>query len=106
MLDACSGWLTWLPIKRGTGSKDRQDCSWRFGPVWSCAFSFCQSFILVIAISLSSSLYLEFPPSGFSLRWYEVYFESGSWRNATARSMWVGGSKEPRRIASWVMRAN
>lgn len=38
---------------------------------------------IVIPISFSSDQYLRFPPSGFSLQWYEKYFSSRQWMDAT-----------------------
>ncbi len=45
---------------------------------------------IVIPMSFSDSQYLEFPPSNWSVRWYEVYFESSKWMNATVTSLQVG----------------
>lgn len=42
--------------------------------------------LIVIPMSFSESQYLEFPPRHFSLRWYETYFHSASWMQATATS--------------------
>lgn len=46
--------------------------------------------LLVIPMSFSASQYLEFPPSKWSLRWYESYFNSKSWMDATATSLQAG----------------
>lgn len=46
--------------------------------------------LLVIPMSFSASQYLEFPPSKWSLRWYESYFNSQSWMDATATSLKAG----------------
>lgn len=42
--------------------------------------------LIVIPMSFSGSQYLEFPPRQWSLRWYENYFASRSWQQATATS--------------------
>lgn len=42
--------------------------------------------LIVIPMSFSASQYLEFPPKQFSLRWYESYFASRSWMQATVTS--------------------
>lgn len=34
---------------------------------------------VVVPMSFSASRYLEFPPSGWSLRWYERFFSNPSW---------------------------
>ncbi len=44
---------------------------------------------IVIPISFSSSSYLEFPPRGFSLRWFENFFSRPDWTSATLLSLRV-----------------
>ncbi|SFU47718.1 putative spermidine/putrescine transport system permease protein [Polaromonas sp. YR568] len=46
--------------------------------------------LLVIPMSFSASQYLEFPPRQWSLRWYESYFSSAAWMQATATSLKAG----------------
>lgn len=46
--------------------------------------------LLVIPMSFSGSQYLEFPPRHWSLRWYQSYFTSASWMQATATSLKAG----------------
>ena len=46
--------------------------------------------LLVIPMSFSASQYLEFPPRQWSLRWYQSYFNSASWMQATATSLKAG----------------
>lgn len=46
--------------------------------------------LIVIPMSFSASQYLEFPPRQWSLRWYENYFGSASWLQATATSLKAG----------------
>jgi putative spermidine/putrescine transport system permease protein len=45
---------------------------------------------VVLPISFSSASYLEFPPKGFSLKWYAKYFFDPSWITATLFSFKVG----------------
>ncbi len=45
---------------------------------------------IVVPMSFSDSQYLEFPPSNWSTRWYEVYFESSKWMQATVTSLQAG----------------
>lgn len=47
--------------------------------------------LIVIPMSFSASQYLEFPPKQFSLRWYESYFASRSWMQATITSFQAAG---------------
>jgi len=42
--------------------------------------------LLVVVMSFSGGLFLEFPPTTLSLRWYGAYWSSLSWREATVRS--------------------
>lgn len=46
--------------------------------------------IIVIPMSFSASQFLEFPPSHWSLRWYDSYIASPAWMQATATSLKVG----------------
>lgn len=45
--------------------------------------------LIVFPISFSASPYLQFPPPGYSLRWYESYLSDPSWIDATLRSLKV-----------------
>lgn len=45
--------------------------------------------LVVIPVSFSSSLYLQFPPPGFSLQWYRQYFTDPQWIAATVLSVKV-----------------
>ena len=45
---------------------------------------------IVIPMSFSDSQYLEFPPEHWSMRWYNVYFESSKWMRATVTSLQIG----------------
>jgi putative spermidine/putrescine transport system permease protein len=46
--------------------------------------------LIVIPMSFSASQYLEFPPRAWSLRWYDAYFSSASWMQATKTSFKAG----------------
>lgn len=46
--------------------------------------------VIVFPLSVSSANYLQFPPPGFSWRWFESYLGSPSWMRATALSIEVG----------------
>ncbi|MER9204049.1 ABC transporter permease subunit [Mesorhizobium sp. M0933] len=43
--------------------------------------------IVVIVMSFSSGAYLDFPPSGFSLRWYRSFFGDPGWYGAAQTSI-------------------
>jgi putative spermidine/putrescine transport system permease protein len=49
----------------------------------------CVPSFFVIPVSFTSSSFIEFPPQGFSLRWYELYFGASDWIAATVRSFVV-----------------
>ncbi len=46
--------------------------------------------LIVIPMSFSDSQYLEFPPSTWSLRWYNEYVDSPKWMRATVKSLQIG----------------
>jgi len=54
-----------------------------------CAF-LVLPLVVVVPISFSSSSYLQFPPPGWSLRWYRAYLDDPVWIAATLRSFQVG----------------
>jgi putative spermidine/putrescine transport system permease protein len=43
--------------------------------------------IVVIPVSFSAGLYLQFPPPGFSLQWYRDFFGDPQWLDATVLSV-------------------
>jgi mannopine transport system permease protein len=45
--------------------------------------------LLVVPMSFSATTFLRFPPSGFSLRWYEAYFSDPGWVDATLFSLQI-----------------
>jgi putative spermidine/putrescine transport system permease protein len=46
--------------------------------------------LIVVPLSFSSATYLSFPPPGFSLQWYENFFDRQDWVSAAQLSLWVG----------------
>jgi putative spermidine/putrescine transport system permease protein len=46
--------------------------------------------VIVFPLSMSSASYLQFPPPGYSWRWFRSYLDSASWMQATALSIQVG----------------
>ncbi|MBW2058428.1 MAG: ABC transporter permease [Deltaproteobacteria bacterium] len=47
---------------------------------------------VVVPISFSSSRFLQFPPPGFSTQWYENYFTSRDWMEATWTSLQIASA--------------
>jgi len=45
--------------------------------------------LVVVPISFSSAPYLTFPPPGFSMQWYRVYWTQLGWVDATILSVWI-----------------
>jgi putative spermidine/putrescine transport system permease protein len=45
--------------------------------------------LVIVPMSFSGSTLLQFPPESWSLRWYEAYFGSIEWRDATIVSLKV-----------------
>lgn len=45
--------------------------------------------LIIVPMSFSGSTLLQFPPESWSLRWYEAYFGSIEWRDATIVSLKV-----------------
>jgi putative spermidine/putrescine transport system permease protein len=43
--------------------------------------------LVVVPVSFSSGMYLQFPPPGLSLHWYEDYFGDPQWIDATILSL-------------------
>lgn len=48
--------------------------------------------LLVIPLGFTSSQFLEFPPPGYSLQWFETYLSSPLWISATIRSFAVAAA--------------
>ncbi|MBZ9719677.1 ABC transporter permease [Mesorhizobium sp. AD1-1] len=48
--------------------------------------------LIIIPLSFSDSQYLEFPPRGWSLRWYEAFFSSDEWLRSAVVSLKVASS--------------
>jgi len=47
--------------------------------------------LVVFPISFSSSAYLQFPPPGWSLQWYQAYLDDSVWIDSTLRSLKIAG---------------
>lgn len=48
--------------------------------------------LIVFPISFSSASYLQFPPPGWSMRWYEAYLSDPTWMDATFRSLKIAAA--------------
>jgi ABC-type spermidine/putrescine transport system permease subunit II len=69
--------------------------AWRIGLYAWCALVFfflVAPLLVVFPLSFSSSAYLQFPPPGWSLRWYVAYVEDQAWIDATIRSLKIAAA--------------
>lgn len=80
-------WAKLMPARRGK-PHDRRPVLWIVG-LSGVLFLAAPSFFLV-PMSFTSGTFLEWPPRGFSLQWYQAYLESPVWQQATIRSVGVG----------------
>jgi putative spermidine/putrescine transport system permease protein len=46
--------------------------------------------LVIVPLSFSSAKYLSFPPPGFSLQWYQNFFDRSDWLDAARLSIWIG----------------
>jgi putative spermidine/putrescine transport system permease protein len=80
------------PAKARIAQRNRRGGGWRHALHLWCALVFVflmAPLVVVFPISLSSSSYLQFPPPGWSWRWYEAFFTDSTWMDATWRSLKV-----------------
>jgi putative spermidine/putrescine transport system permease protein len=80
---------------RAARSRRRRGRLRRLALVFVCApiFLFLMlPLVVVFPLSLSSAPYLQFPPPGLSLRWYQSYFGDPVWIGATVRSLVIGAT--------------
>jgi putative spermidine/putrescine transport system permease protein len=57
---------------------------------WTVLVLMAVPLAVMIPLSLSPTAYMHFPPTGFSLRWYENYFTRADWVAPTLTSLKVG----------------
>ncbi|MGE8944082.1 ABC transporter permease subunit [Leptospira interrogans] len=49
----------------------------------------CLPAFLMVPVSFTESVVIDWPPAGFTLRWYEAFWQSPLWMQATVRSLIV-----------------
>lgn len=84
--------VTATPAHARLACRQRRGGGWRYALHAWCALVFVflmAPLVVVFPISLSSSSYLQFPPPGWSWRWYEAYLTDAVWMEATWRSLKV-----------------
>lgn len=73
-----------------TERASRRAGSWAFYLVGGAILAFLiLPSVLVVPMSFSPTTFLRFPPTGFSLRWYEAYFSDREWIDATLFSLQI-----------------
>jgi putative spermidine/putrescine transport system permease protein len=92
------GWLTDRLAEAGEAlapwRPDRPGHPWGRGVQWAVgiliiAFLAVPSFFIV-PVSFTTESFIEWPPRGFTLKWYAIYLGSPQWIGATLRSLGVG----------------
>src|SRR6478609_7514976 len=48
--------------------------------------------LIIFPLSVSSASFFQFPPPGYSWRWYQAFFSSSAWIDATWLSIRVGAA--------------
>ena len=83
--------LTWERVFPPRGDRPRR--SFARATLWSVGLLLIVFLVLpaliVVPVSFTAGQFVTFPPEGFSLRWYELYFGSPIWIEATIRSFVV-----------------
>ena len=88
--------VAWLKRRaRASSAPAAPRRGWRFslraGDVlgWSVVFFLVAPVTIIFPLSFSSAAFLQFPPPGFSLRWFENYFSREDWITPTLTSFKV-----------------
>ncbi len=72
---------------------DRPRRGWSGTVLWAAGLAVIGFLALpaffVVPVSFTEEAFLNWPPKGFSWRWYELYFSSALWQEATIRSLVV-----------------
>ncbi|MGE0769276.1 MAG: ABC transporter permease subunit [Hyphomicrobiaceae bacterium] len=46
----------------------------------------------VVPVSFTQSTFIDFPPRGFTFRWYAEFLQSNAWMSATVRSLYIAAT--------------
>ena len=82
--------MRWLRRTASDTQVTHGDRLWLYGVAAVIMLLLVIPTFIVIPMSFSDSQYLEFPPSNWSSRWYQEYFESSKWMRATLTSLQIG----------------
>lgn len=82
--------MNWLTRPASDTQVTHRDRLWLYVLAAIIMFLLVVPTLIVIPMSFSDSQYLEFPPSNWSVRWYEEYLQTTKWMRATVTSLQVG----------------
>ncbi|KAB2957259.1 MAG: ABC transporter permease subunit [Rhizobiaceae bacterium] len=96
-ISAGLGWATDVLLGAGRFLFRRKAADPRSGPgtstkiaTFAIVFFLVAPALFLIPASFTATRFLEWPPQGFSLQWYEAYLSSPVWQQATIRSIVIG----------------
>ncbi len=73
---------------------DRPPRRWGRGLQWALGLAIVAFLALpaffIVPVSFTTEAFIEWPPRGFTLKWYAIYLGSTQWTAATLRSLGVG----------------
>ena len=72
---------------------------WAFGMV-VVAFLIAPIFVIII-VSFNDTALFSFPPTAWSLRWYRALWDSRSWRDAGALSLYLAVAVTIASLLAW-----
>jgi putative spermidine/putrescine transport system permease protein len=92
------GWLTDLAGAAGDrlvpARADRPGRRWGRGLQWALGLAIIGFLVLpaffIVPVSFTTDAFIEWPPRGFTLKWYGIYLGSTQWIGATVRSLGIG----------------
>ncbi|WP_028955633.1 ABC transporter permease subunit [Sulfitobacter sp. 20_GPM-1509m] len=80
------GW----PLLRGLGALNARWGEWTVRVLAICVIAtLVLPIVVVMIISFSKASYLTFPPTEYSLRWYEKFFSDRNWMSAFWNSLFI-----------------
>jgi putative spermidine/putrescine transport system permease protein len=72
---------------------DRRPVRWSHGVLWGVGLAvigfLAVPTLFIVPVSFTTEAYIDWPPRGFSLKWYAAYLSSSQWVGATVRSFGV-----------------
>lgn len=75
-----------VPVRAGASGGSRR---LQRAIVWVVLGFLALPTFFVIPVSFTTSTFLDFPPRGFTLRWYGEFLQSNAWMSASLRSIYI-----------------